>query len=64
MRLFFVAYLDITVPDKALDGNEVLFFKREVGFFQLIEKPDRTEVFQELKEAFGQRFGEHELFHE
>ncbi len=36
LELFFVPHLDITVPDKTLDGDELLFFKREVGFSELL----------------------------
>ena len=44
MELFFVPHLDITVPDKTLDGDEMLFFKREIRLFQLVKEPDRAET--------------------
>ena len=44
MELFFVPHLDIAVPDKALDGNEVFFFIGEIRLFQLVKEPDRSEL--------------------
>jgi hypothetical protein len=44
LELFLVPHLDIAVPDKTLDGDEMLFLKGKVRLFQLVEEPDRVEL--------------------
>src|SRR5208337_3362550 len=64
LELFLVPHFDSIVSGKTFDRDEPLLFEREVGFFELLKRPDHPKVPQEFQEALGQRFVKYVLFHE
>jgi len=49
LKLLFISHLDITVPDKTLDGDEQLFFEGEVGFYKFVKGPDCPKRLQKFQ---------------